>query len=269
MSKSVKNAMLLACQHLLLPVVRLLLHAGVTYREFAEISKRAYVEVASEEFGLQGRKTNISRVAILTGIGRKEVRRLRTEIVADQDPFSSTMNPATRVMSAWHQEPGYQDGGGRPRALPGAELEALIEAHSGDIPASAILKELQRVAAVEQLADGTYQARARSFIPGKLNPDSVRMLGAHVHDLGATIAANLLNTSNPRFQRVVSNENLDGRTLSRFHRLISQKGETMLESLDDWLTANAADTATASGKRHRAGIGIYFFTNPIEQDAST
>ena len=59
------------------PIARLLLRGGIGYREFSEISKTAFVQVATKDYGLRGRPTNISRVAVMTGLTRKEVRRIR------------------------------------------------------------------------------------------------------------------------------------------------------------------------------------------------
>jgi len=50
------------------PVIHILLRSGITYREFAELSKMIYVEVATRHFGRRNRPTNVSRTAMLTGL---------------------------------------------------------------------------------------------------------------------------------------------------------------------------------------------------------
>ena len=42
----IKRHVLAACRHLLAPVVRLLLRSGVTWGEFADLSKEVFVDVA-------------------------------------------------------------------------------------------------------------------------------------------------------------------------------------------------------------------------------
>jgi len=49
--------------------------AGITWKDFAELAKATYVEVATQEFGKRGRPTNVSRTAVLTGLARREVRK--------------------------------------------------------------------------------------------------------------------------------------------------------------------------------------------------
>src|SRR6516164_9982990 len=72
-----RTRLLRACYSFLLPVARLLLRSGVSFTEFAEIARAAFVEIASNDYGIRGRQTNVSRVSAMTGIARKEVRRLR------------------------------------------------------------------------------------------------------------------------------------------------------------------------------------------------
>ena len=70
-------AVVQTCRVLLRPIASLLLKCGMTWREFSELSKGVFVAVASDEHGLNGRPTNVSRVSILTGVSRKEIARVR------------------------------------------------------------------------------------------------------------------------------------------------------------------------------------------------
>ena len=75
MNSPVSTALRSACRTLLRPIALILLRGGITWKEFAELSKSVFVSVATDEFGIRGRPTNVSRVSILTGISRKEVNR--------------------------------------------------------------------------------------------------------------------------------------------------------------------------------------------------
>jgi len=76
MRENVTGAVSAAVGRLIRPLVRILLRNGIPFGAFADIVKRVYVEVATEEFGLPGRKQSKSRVSILTGLSRKEVLRV-------------------------------------------------------------------------------------------------------------------------------------------------------------------------------------------------
>jgi len=64
---------------LLRPLVRILLRDHVSHRIFSDLAKRVYVQVAADEFTIHGRKQTISRIAILTGLTRKDVQQLLAE----------------------------------------------------------------------------------------------------------------------------------------------------------------------------------------------
>jgi hypothetical protein len=76
-SEATRSRILDALGHLLEPVVLLLLKSGITWREFSDLAKAKFVQVATDEFGIRGRPTNASRVSILTGVDRRDVRKLR------------------------------------------------------------------------------------------------------------------------------------------------------------------------------------------------
>jgi hypothetical protein len=141
---------------LLRPLARLFLRYGVSYREFCELSKAAFVGVASEDFGVHGRPTNASRIAAMTGLTRKEISRIRRKIESGESAQTDRQSPINEVLSAWCSADEFVDARGRPRTLPlkgkRASFESLVGQYAGDIPEGAMRKELQRIDAIE-LAD--------------------------------------------------------------------------------------------------------------------
>ena len=85
MQDTIQRQILSALLIALRPLARALLRAGIGFREFEEISKTAFVDIATKDFGIRGRPTNISRVAVMTGLTRKEVRRLRDKASAGEE----------------------------------------------------------------------------------------------------------------------------------------------------------------------------------------
>lgn len=262
--KTYLNATLL---RVLKPLARIALRGQLTYKEFAETAKLAFFEVAREDFGLDGRKTNISRVAILTGLSRKECTRLKGVAAARAPQEATAMSPSTRVLAAWYEDPAYRDAEGRPRALvadgPAPSVASLFKAYAGDIPYGALLTELRRIGAVEELSDGRLRAVRRSFIPSGFDRDKIRILGNQLADLGATVFHNVsaAELDGPRMQRYVVNDAIAGGVARQFQDLATDKGQALLEDLDAWLSANAAsgDGAHAGKDLRRVGVGIYYF----------
>ena len=105
-----------ALRRILRPLVRLLLHFHITYPAFAAILKTVFVEIVDREFRLEGRAPTLSRIALLTGIYRKEVKRLREELAVEQDaPAEPSL--AALVISRWAGAADFTDEQGRPLAL--------------------------------------------------------------------------------------------------------------------------------------------------------
>ena len=266
MAEQYKNYVIDACRHLLRPVVRFLLKAGVTHKEFSEVCKSVYVDVASLDYGLRGRPTNISRVAILTGLTRREVKRQR-ELDAEEHSAAaaSKWHPATRVLSAWHQDPEFLDDEGAPRvlALNGKEasFSTLLRRYRGDVPESALMKELERIKAIELMPDDLVRVLRRSYVPPEMNFENLQLLGTHMHDLGTTIYYNLHrgDENPPRFERVASNRNVSPRAAAALRKLVARDSQQLRERFDDWMSEHEVDGDTAQGDGLRAGVGIYFF----------
>jgi len=61
---------------MLKPLVRLLIRHEFTHKELTELVRQTYVTVAYEEFAIPEQEMSVSRVAVLTGLSRKEVVRL-------------------------------------------------------------------------------------------------------------------------------------------------------------------------------------------------
>jgi len=259
-----KAALAACCRALLRPLARLLLRSGLTWKEFAEIAKGAYVQVATNEFGIRGRPTNVSRVSILTGMGRRDVRKLRATLDAAPEAVPTYLNAATRVLSAWHQEPVFLDASGKPRDLPAQgpspSFEDLWRRHGGDLPVGALLKELQGVDAVRALPGGKLRVLKRAYIPSQLDPEKVLRAGTVLEDFGTTVVHDLLAEEGEslRFERRASNALVDPRALPEFRDLLEREGQAMLERIDAWLTAHSVDIDHAPTARPvRLGVGVY------------
>lgn len=250
-----------ACRALLKPVVSFLLKCGLTWREFAAISKSVFVEVASREYGLRGRPTNISRVAILTGIGRKDVKKLREEEAGRAPERADKATGATAVLSGWHQDPDFLDAHGKPRMLSAVEgagsFVVLCERYAGDIPAVAMLKELRRVGAIVE-RNGNLTVTSRSYTPAQSDPQWV-MSAAHVfQDLGNNLTHNLdAGEDQPsEFLGRAMNSHIRASDAPAFRNFLEEQGQGFLEKVDDWLTEHSAES-DSKAKQVRLGIGLF------------
>ena len=177
------------------PPARILLRNGMAAKSFYELVKHAYVLVARDECGISGKQATKSRIAILTGLTRKEVQALLNMPVPRKDRYGDEYNRAARVITGWLRDPDFGDGNGHPLPLRmvGKRLSfsALVKRYSGDIPVRAMLDELMRVGTVKQLRDGRIGLVVRGYIPQKGMDQQLTILGQDTADLITTIDHNL------------------------------------------------------------------------------
>lgn len=267
-----RKALTAATLRLLRPLVRILLRNGISYGTFAEIARWVFVDVATEDFGIEGRKQSVSRVSVLTGLSRKEVTRVQQLPRPDDQETIEQHNRAARVIGGWLHDEAFQHGG-EPHALPFEDGERsfseLVRRYSGDVPARAVLDELLRVGAVEREADGRIQLKARAFIPQGSQADKLHILGTDAAALIATIDHNLDPAAeHPFLQRKVAYDNLPDQALAQFRGLAGEEAQALLLKLNDWLAQHDRDNnphVEGSG-RNEAGIGIYYFERPVKDE---
>lgn len=252
--------------------MRILLRNGVPFAALADMAKQAYVDVAFKEFGIPNRKQTVSRVAVLTGLTRKEVQRLQQSAHGGDRGAQAAYNRAARVIAGWVRDPDFADESGEPAVLPlegdGKSFSALVKRHSGDVPVRAILDELQRVGAVACDDDDQVQLLTRSYVPAGDASAKLHILGTDVAELIATIDHNLQAAGTDlRFQRKVSYDNLPAEVIPKLKQLSSERGQALIEDLDAWMAAHDRDatpSAKGTGRKH-VSVGIYYFEEDVSE----
>jgi hypothetical protein len=247
------------------PVARILLKAGMNWKQVAEACKAVYVDVATREFGVRGRPTNVSRVAIMTGLTRRDVSRIRKELDSAEPRSETPMNRATRVLSGWHQDEDFIDPDGGPRRLSetgeSASFEALCRRYCPDVPYTTMLKELRHVGAVTEEGDGRLAVKMRTYIPVLADPEQMLRSGSVLEDMGDTVAYNLhRREADPsRFERRATNTRIPAAVVPEFRDFVEAEGQAFLERVDAWLSEHEASDEDA--KTVRLGLGTYWIQN--------
>jgi Family of unknown function (DUF6502) len=260
-----KQAALASFRMLARPVVSLMLRCGVTWKELSELLRVVCVEVASEDYGKHGRPANISRIAILTDMSRRDVRRARELLEKESGTELEAlyrMSRATQVLSGWYRDPDYIDAKGRPKLLPVTgpdSVESLLRRYAPDIPPTAMLKELKSVGAIRQTASGRVRPVARTFIPSPLDTDGVIRAGEVIGDLARAITHNLVQPDSPaQFERRATSRRVLRVSRRAFDRYLESRGMEFLEDMDAWLADHETDDPDK--RMIRLGVGVYLIT---------
>ena len=262
-----------SCRYLLRPVVRFLLRRGVAWTEFSELSKKVYVDVARQEYGIDGRPTNNSRVAMLTGLSRREAAKVRDWLLDDDAGADEQQsNRIAQILTGWHVDPEFADAEGRPKDLlstgPTESLPSLLKRYAGDFPHGAVRKEMSQRGLIEELDDGRVRVLKRDIVYTNLDPEMVKQLGVALHDHAATLEHNLDDERvvPPRFEGIADNAVVSAKTARNFEEFVESRGIDFLKEIDAWLANHEvddpADTAT---RKIRLGVGVYLIHDEIKQ----
>lgn len=266
MQDTPNRVLLSALLRALKPIARLLMKAGIGYREFAEISKCAFVDVATADYGLRGRPTNISRVAVMTGLTRKEVKRIRDKISEGLDGTTLRVIPPAEILDKWHSDPEFIDENGRPKALnfdgERPSFTGLVKKYGGDIPPGAMRTELKRVNAISEKESGLLKVTKRYFRPYDLDDQLQRSLGQALHGLALAVDHNLGRAPDDCWvERLAYSTKIRAGDASRVRRISQDRAAEFVESIDDLFSAY--ETIYNDGESGEVpaviGVGVYYF----------
>lgn len=247
---------------------RVLMRYGVSVQAFIDLAKRAYIGAAQCDFTLPNRKMTGSRLALVTGLTRKDVQRLNAEREPSDERALARVNRAVRVIAGWRRDATFHGEAGVPAVLrldgEPSSFGELVRRYSGDIPVRAVLDELLRNGSVTM--NGNEVRLADRGLPSTDESGKLALLGSDVTDLVDTVAYNLqADPSQRRFQRKVMYDNLSREAVAEFRRLSTERSQQVLEEFDRWLAKRDRDItgSTVGSGRVRAGVGMYFFEEEI------
>ena len=271
MSSAIQDRVLSATGACLRPIARVLLRCGISYRQFADMAKEAFIEEALSERDSRGRKANVSRVAVRTGISRKEVTRLRdlekrgalsgeTERVG----LAHYSGHAARVLQVWHSDSRFVGESGEPNDLPysgeGDTFVSLVKIAGGDVPPGAVKAELLAAGAMLELESGMLKVLKRHFVPGSVDEKLVFGL---THILFPVLEGMARNTSGvakePWVQRLAYSRRLLPSAMPLFRHIARERCGDFVQSVDDWLVSHEADREEEGGPVMSVGVGVFYF----------
>lgn len=135
-------------QDLLGELALALLPCGITPNSFSRLAREAFIRAAAGHARLRNGKVNHSKIAALTGLPRKEIRRVLSRASTAMEPDSAARMPSERVVDGWLNDRRFLTRHGRPKPLVVAggtfSFERLVKEYGGDVSPRAVLEELVR-----------------------------------------------------------------------------------------------------------------------------
>lgn len=254
---------------LLQPLARLFLRFGRGYREYSDLSKAAFVIVASEDYGVHGRPTNVSRIAAMTGLTRKEISRIRARIANDEAAVIERGTPLQEVVSAWRSTDEFVDKNGEPAVLTLAgghgSFQSLIKQFAGDIPEGAMRKELQRIGAAKSI-DGAMVLCPSCPGNQQAEDDMALRLHAGPYPLMAALAHNEAAQKNNDLWplETVGLKSIRKSDVARVRKLVSVRLRAATTTISDLLDAYAMINAGEGTDEPTLAVsaGVYYSEGP-------
>jgi hypothetical protein len=265
-------SLLKALRRLLRPLARLLLEHQITFPLLKDLLKEAFVEVAASEFPIDGRPQTDSRISLLTGIHRKDVRRLRAPASSDDAPPPS-VSLGAQLVARWTGVREFLDDSGHPRPLPrrgssggGLSFEDLVQSVSRDIRPRAVLDEWLRLGVVHIDADERVTLRVGAFVPARGFDEKAFYFGRNLHDHVAAGAHNLRGGAPPLVDRSVYYGGLTRESVAELECLSERLGMDALHAVNRRALELQQRDANDEAARLRMNFGIYSFHAEAPKD---
>lgn len=267
MQSSIRKQLLHAFFVIFRPIVKILLHYGISCREIIEIMKSAYVDVAIAEYGTRGRPTNTSRIAAMSCLDRREVKRLREKLGDDPCKIDVKAAPLAAVLTQWHSDRRFLEEDGQPATLPynggHHSFIELVRRSGGDIPPGAIRTELLRSGAIAKNEDGELFVLRPELNANVDHKQVVVALRHSAYALLSTIANNATSeTANANWvQFSAHTSRVSASDLPRLKRISLERLTEVAHSLDDLFVACAqlADDEKLGKRPAAVSVGCYYF----------
>ena len=256
-----------AARTILTQLVRCWLRHGVTYGVFSELTRQIFVEQGHELVKSSQGKATASAVAAITGLSRKEIKRLREVEEEALTLAALSRGRAVRVLAGWTTDPRFNIDG-KPQVLSLDALDggfrALVEGYAGDVTPVSMLNLLERAGCIEYVMGGVALMR-NAYLPMATPAERLDILGTDTTELMASIAYNISCPSDQRvFQRKVSTSGLSIEALRDFQNYSNEKSQQLLEDYDQWLADRLAqDDQLHDDRGHGVSVGIYFYSDII------
>jgi len=172
-----------ALRRILRPIARAMIDRGLPLPAGVELVKQALIDAAVGDIRHETDPSD-SRISLLTGVHRKDVRRLRRDEAPAAPP--RRMNACALAIARWTADPSFTDERGE--ALPLAlgrgdeppRFDDLVRAARLDLPAATVLEELVRTGMAEE-EDGRLRLLRAAFVADGPAPEKITAFEKNLH----------------------------------------------------------------------------------------
>jgi len=236
--------------------------------------KELYVEVADQQFALDDKKPSDSRIFVLTGIHRKDIKRIRLQGKQEDQQITSSASLSGELVARWSSMPEYLDDKDKPRPLQKsgndteAGFEQLVSSVNKDVRPRVILEEWLRLNIV-RLKDDYVVLNKSAFVTNKEFKEMAYYLGHNVHDHMASCVSNILSEEEPMLERSVYYASLTENSVNKLNDIASKKGDDLLQHLNKQAIKLYDADKHKDDAKYRIRLGVYWYQAQLEANAES
>jgi len=265
-----------AVRKIMRPLVKFLIANQITYPHLINLLKSTYVDVAEKNFIVEGKKQTDSRINLLTGVHRKDVKRLRSEQVNPAER-PANISIGAQLIARWVGDKSLLNEDGSPKTLPLQDddefsmnsFEGLVaNIAKGDIRPRVVLDELMRLDMVELDPDHNVILKTKAFTPNRGQEEKLYFFGKNIQDHLCAGVHNLSGEQPPFFDRSVYYDELSESSIQELNVLADSLGmDALIKMNEKALALQKADKGDLNA-RYRMNFGIFNYNTDyaVEDD---
>lgn len=252
---------------LLEPLAALALDRGVRLPALIDSLKLALVRAAAAvEAGKDTTPAtrSDSRLAVMTGVHRKDLRRIRT---TGSTTRARSLSVVGEVFARWRSDPRFLTRRGESRVLlrqrdstPRPSFEELVATVTRDVHPRPVLDELLRLGMVQ--TDGRPAERVRlvqtAYVPAADQAELMRLARDNLADHCAAVAGNLQGGGRRFLEQALYSDQLTEESARQFNRETRAAWDKVFAMLMPRLQQlHETDRRSARPRDHRIRLGMY------------
>jgi Family of unknown function (DUF6502) len=265
-------------RRLLRPIVKLMVHLGMPVQSFVEAVKAVYVDVAVTDFATRRSGSTDSQISVLTGVHRKDVKRLR-ETPLEAESFTPSI--PTRVANLLNGVPECMDAKGRylplrrrsavktmsaagkksARTAAAPSLDEIIERVTVDVSPGAVIKDMVRQGMLKPLADGSHVLAPEWLVVNEQLADLLAIFSRNAADRVEAAVQNVMHRDHRHPVHSVYSHAISPAAVEQLKRLVTTDGEALMSKLNA-MVASAENSLSPGEPALRMSCGIYLYSEP-------
>ncbi len=262
----IPKSIIRAVASILEPLIHLLVHHGMGFQAFQELVKSTYIKVAEEEFKLEKKTQTDSRISLLTGVHRRDVKRLRNSVDDIENSVAQRVGLGSQIVSLWVSDPQYLDEYGKPKPLPrhagvesGESFEGLVSAFSLDIRPRVLLDDWLHLGVIHLDADGNIHLNIEAFVPNKGMDEKAFFLATNVRDHLAATAHNVMGIHSPFLERSLQYNELSKEAVDELSKMAEELSMASLQAVNRRAVELCKRDSARGNAHYRINFGAYFY----------